>query len=83
MRILAALSLGMYRLYQHPQAPFVGLLFILAIFMTGIGNFVFRLAILPALAYVDVTGNLLNSPSIVDVVYGTAPAVPIEPTPGP
>lgn len=40
-RILGGLSLRFYQLFEHPQAQIFGLFFMLAIFMTPIGDVVF------------------------------------------
>ncbi len=58
--ILAGASFRMYRLYQHPNAPMVGMLFILVVFISGIGGIFFGGAILLADIYVTGVSFLLS-----------------------
>ncbi|MDY7109568.1 MAG: site-2 protease family protein [Planctomycetota bacterium] len=68
--ILSGLSRRMYRLYQHPQAPLAGMLFIMLVFFTGIFDRAFGACMIPAFLYVDLAGALFGSPPVWDVVYG-------------
>lgn len=51
--VLMGLSFRFYRLMQHPQAQMVGMLILLAVFMSGLGAFFFAGALWLGSAYLD------------------------------
>ncbi len=67
--VLSGLSMRFYVLFQNPRAQMVGMFIVLAIFVSGIGRFIFAAAFIPALIYVDGLGALLGNPPVFDVIY--------------
>ena len=67
--VLSGLSLRFYVLFQNPRAQMVGMFIVLAVFVSGMGGFIFRAVFIPAWLYVDGLGALFGNPPVFDVVY--------------
>jgi len=58
--ILANLSPSIERLYAHPQAGFIGLFFMLALFMSNLGGVVFEIAQQLSAQYAGIISSLIH-----------------------
>ncbi len=66
--VLSGLSMRFYVLFQNPRAQMVGMFIVLAVFVSGMGGFIFAAAFIPALIYVDGLGALLGNPPLYEVI---------------
>lgn len=57
--ILSGLSMTMYRFFQHPQSQMFGMFILLAIFISGVGSFLFGFAVDIGDAYVNAVDAVL------------------------